>query len=528
MFDYLCRLIFMLVFVFVPACGGNSNADGAIPGDTDSLDEAHDTSGDAVDDDDLGHNSRADEGDSDNGDTDFPEDTDSSDDTDSEEEPPCEDGQKRDISCGFNGRGLKRQTCEEGIWVSLPCVDPDICTDGDTKDEGCGVMGTMEITCVEGRWKAGECVDEYENPGDEIPAESKGSFLYFSGKKLNDKYNSDLYMIDMTLPEPELVQVTDTASIDESSPAVPEDISFMVYGNGGYGDHSLSTLRWVELDGDGMPDMQTDKLLIGRESESCIAGTYYFGKGTPAVSLDGKEIVFVDTYKAGEDIEGCPEMAYGLATASLDSKGNAGSATALPWDEGVDPSFMVSKPMSPIYLEDTKRVAVAVFGLDQHPVSTEIAICEETCSDLGDWDWLTYLAIWSDGNVAQRCLASNPVSDEIGFYRLSSIEGFDTGIYTSSGISGAAYDSVYGAYGVLDVEERFVSSFAGENLAASHRPLAFSPDGKLLAVSVTYVDNQIMDERHSELAVIDKETGVVYKKFDFRGELREVDGLMWR
>jgi len=443
----------------------------------------------------------------------------------------CEnEGEARDVSCGLNGRGLKRQTCENGIWVSMQCVDPDICVDGNTKDDTCGVLGTRTDECIEGKWVTGECVDEYENPDGEIPAASKGKYIYFSAKKIDDKYNSDLYMIDLTGTEPVVVQLTDTAVIDEVSPAIPADGSFMVYSDGYYDDPSFSVLRWVKLDSDGRPMAETDKKILGWEKESCLGGLseHYFGKGNPAVSLDGNEIVFVNTYKADEDLEDCPVLAYQPARANIDSDGNLGEYKAMPWYGGDTPNRMRYVPFSPVFVHDTKWVALSVFGMDEPPLGSELMMCKDNCNSYADWDFLTYHETWSSGNVAQRSLAPAMNEDAVMFFRRFPGEEFNTGIYSAGKLKTAGSHPIYGAYGVLDTEEDFITGFGSTHFASSYKGLAFSPDGKLVAAAITITENQIKDEYRSELVVIDRETGKIYKKFTFENNLRNVDGLVWR
>jgi hypothetical protein len=448
-----------------------------------------------------------------------------------DDDPECEkEGETRDVACGLNGRGLKRETCTDGIWVSMECVDPDICIDGDTREDTCGVMGTRTDECVEGQWKTGECVDEYENPDGEIPSASKGKYIYFSAKKIDDKYNSDLYMIDLTGDEPEVVQLTDTSVIDEVSPAIPADSSFMVYSDGYYDDPGFSVLRWVKLDSDGRPVEETDKRILGWEKESCLGGIsdHYFGKGNPSVSLDGTEIVFVNTYKADEDLDECPVLAYQPARVSIDEDGNIGDYEAMPWYGGDTPNRMKYVPFSPVYVHDTKWIALSIFGMDEPPLGSELMMCKENCNSWADWDMLTYHETWSSGNVAQRSLAAAMNEDTIMFFRRFPGVEFSTGIYTAGQLKTAGYHPVYGDYGVLETDENFVSGFGGTYFAASYKGLAFSPDGKLVAAAITIAENEINDEYRSELVILDRETGKIYEKFTFEDALRNVDGLIWR
>ena len=62
------------------------------------------------------------------------------------------DDQGNPYGCGFNNRGIQRQTCEMGSWgVLSPCEDPDVCERGaqKTEQEECGLnnRGTLHYEC---------------------------------------------------------------------------------------------------------------------------------------------------------------------------------------------------------------------------------------------------------------------------------------------------------------------------------------------------------------------------------------------
>lgn len=444
----------------------------------------------------------------------------------------CNHGEERDLACGINNRGLKHEVCFEGRWISnYQCVDPDVCKDNDVDVKTCGVLGASTDVCVEGQWDFGECEDDFIKPDGEIPVESKGNHLYFSAKKYDDKYNSDLYMIDMTSPEPTLVQLTDTPNLYEISPSLPGDNSFIVYANGYYDDPSFSRIRFVKLDDSGKPIPGTDKEILPMDRETCNGGntTIFYGKGNPSVSLDGSEIVFVNTYRFDTDDFGCSKTAYKPARVSIDSDGNPGTIDNLGWDEGLAPGKTMSVPISPVYLWNTKLIVLSLKGIDQHPISSEIQICDEECNTFADWGYLTYQAIWSLDNVAQVSIGASVNSDEIIFFRAFPGNDFDTGIYTAGNIIETSPHPIYGPYGVYDTTEKFISGFSSIYMKSTYRALAFSPDSKLIAVVITFIDSEIKNEKHSNIVIMNRESGEVIRSFDFANDpLREVDGLNWR
>ncbi len=66
--------------------------------------------------------------------------------------------------CGFNGRGEQPYACVDGMLVvAADCVDPDVCADGSTEEQTCGVLGngTRDAFCDRGQW-TGVCEDPDE------------------------------------------------------------------------------------------------------------------------------------------------------------------------------------------------------------------------------------------------------------------------------------------------------------------------------------------------------------------------------
>ncbi len=61
--------------------------------------------------------------------------------------------------CGLNGRGARLRVCGDAGWGPFgDCQDPDVCIDGDSQVEGCGMGGTHQRVCAAGAWAAwGEC-----------------------------------------------------------------------------------------------------------------------------------------------------------------------------------------------------------------------------------------------------------------------------------------------------------------------------------------------------------------------------------
>ena len=58
------------------------------------------------------------------------------------------------MPCGLNGHGSQDYVCTQGVWfASGPCVDPDVCVDGDAKTAPCGLngAGTEPALCVAGQ-----------------------------------------------------------------------------------------------------------------------------------------------------------------------------------------------------------------------------------------------------------------------------------------------------------------------------------------------------------------------------------------
>lgn len=78
----------------------------------------------------------------------------------------CAEGDRRDVACGLNGRGLQPQRCAMDAWIDDgPCVDPDRCVDGTAEQEPCGLndRGTRRRVCVAGDFRPPEaCVDPDE------------------------------------------------------------------------------------------------------------------------------------------------------------------------------------------------------------------------------------------------------------------------------------------------------------------------------------------------------------------------------
>jgi ELWxxDGT repeat protein len=66
------------------------------------------------------------------------------------------DGDTRTVACGgINGRATLEQSCILGLWTDAgECEDPDLCTDGATRDVPCqdGSEGDETQECREGRW----------------------------------------------------------------------------------------------------------------------------------------------------------------------------------------------------------------------------------------------------------------------------------------------------------------------------------------------------------------------------------------
>lgn len=74
-------------------------------------------------------------------------------DSPSPDDPGCTDG-AREVSCGWNDRGMQTELCEAGQIVDPgTCLDPDVCKDNASRNAACGTNGIIAQRCAVGQWE---------------------------------------------------------------------------------------------------------------------------------------------------------------------------------------------------------------------------------------------------------------------------------------------------------------------------------------------------------------------------------------
>jgi hypothetical protein len=75
----------------------------------------------------------------------------------------CIDGVSNTEACGINGHGTQLRSCVSGQWSEYAsCIDSDICLNGATETRACGLNnhGTQTHNCVSGQWETFRtCID---------------------------------------------------------------------------------------------------------------------------------------------------------------------------------------------------------------------------------------------------------------------------------------------------------------------------------------------------------------------------------